>query len=457
MGILEKIKNKLLKESEKDLPLNPIPVEKRESWLGPAIVYAGVEFSFAVVMAGAGLAAGFSIKEIILITIVGLAIITWIGDTITAYVGAKTGLPGAVVARQSLGSIQARIIASLGVLMMMIGWWAINTALVANAFCTAFGIDYTKEFGAWAIMVIIMGIVFITPAILGYLSMKWMDYLAIPVGLLLFGMGIYLSIKAHGITGIINWAPTQTIPWSVAVSTIIGLNVCQWIMIADYSRMHRPTWKESILMPSLIVVVGFVEIVIGAIMAVGVGTYDIVQVMVSLGYPFWAYLLLFIAQWTSQIVAVYSAGLSLGNMVNTNNVITQKLLTLSAGVIGVILAIAGILNKFMAFLLALGVVFSPLAAIIVVDFFFLRKEQWEDIKGWNIGATLALIIGIIIGYYHQYKNPIGIPPLQVYILTGVIYYIIMRIKAAIAPDQFTPKHWINYSCSHMCKNSPGKK
>ena len=63
-------------------------------------------------------------------------------------------------------------------------------------------------------------------------------------------------------------------------------------------------------------------------MAIGVGTYDIVQIMVSLGYPFWAYLLLFIAQWTSQIVAVYSAGLGLGNMVNAKDAKTQKLLTL---------------------------------------------------------------------------------------------------------------------------------
>jgi cytosine permease len=442
MGMWDKIKNKLLKESEKnDLPLNPIPLEKRESWLGPAIVYAGVQFSFAVVMAGAGLAAGLSIKEIILITIVGLVIFSWIGDSINAYIGAKTGLPGAVIARQSFGSIQARIIASLVMIMLHTGWWAINTALVANAFCTAFGIDYTKEFGAWAIMVIIMGIVFMIPAILGYLSMKWMDYIAVPVGLLIFGMGIYLSIKAHGMTGIINWVPKQTMPWTVAVSTVIGTCVCQWAMIADYSRMHRPIWKDAILMPSLLIVVGFVEIILGAIMAVGIGTYDIVQVMVSLGYPFWAYFLLFVAQWTSQIVAVYSAGLSLGNMVNANDVRTQKILTLIIGILGIILALAGILNRFMAWLLALGVVFSPLAGIMTVDFFFLRKEQWEDIGGWNIVATLALIVGVIIGYYNQYKNPIGIPPLQVYILTGVIYYIIMRVKAALAPDKFTPKYW----------------
>ncbi|HHY03604.1 MAG TPA: permease, partial [Thermoanaerobacterales bacterium] len=440
MGLWENLKNKLMAESEEmDVPLNPIPLEKRESWIGPAIVYAGVQFSFAVVMAGSGLGLGLSIKGVILATIIGLVILSWLGDSINAYIGAKTGLPGAVIARQSFGTLQARIVASLVMVMLHTGWWAINTTLVANAFCTAFGIDYTKNFLPWAIMIVVLGIIFIIPALLGYLSMKWMDYIAVPAGLLIFIMGIYLSIKTHGMAGIVNWAPKQTMPMSVAVSTVVGTCVCQWAMIADYSRMHRPTWRDSLLMPSLLIAVGVVEIILGAIMAIGVGTYDIVQIMVSLGYPFWAYLLLFIAQWTSQIVAVYSAGLSLGNMVNAKDAKTQKLLTLIIGVLGIILGIAGILDKFMDWLLALSVVFAPLASIMSVDFFFLRKEEWEDIDGWNITATISLIAGVVIGYYNEYKYPIGIPPLQIYVLTGVIYYVAMRIKAAIAPDRFTPE------------------
>ncbi|MGI6485865.1 MAG: purine-cytosine permease family protein [Tepidanaerobacteraceae bacterium] len=445
MGLWDNIKQKLTgtESAEKDLALNPVPLEKRESWLGPATVYAGVEFSFTVVMTGAALASGFSIGQVVLLIIIALVVITWIGDSINAYLGAKTGLSGTVIARQSLGSIQARIIASLSVLIMMIGWWAVNTALVANAFCVAFGIDYTQQFGPWAIMVIIMGIIFMAPALLGFTSMKLFDYLAVPAGLLIFGFGIYLSVKAHGITEIFQWAPQQTMTWSTAISTILGLNICQWVMISDYSRLHRPILKDSILMPSLIVVVGFVEILIGAIMAVGIGTttFDIIQVMVVLGYPFWAYLLLFIAQWTSQIVSVYSAGLSLGNMFNTEDLRTQKLLTLSIGVIGIILALAGILNRFMDFLLLLGILFAPLAAVMAVDFFFLRKQKWEDIKGWNLMATITLVLGILIGYYFQYVNPFGIAAVQSYILTGIVYYVLMRVKAAVAPDNFTPESW----------------
>jgi cytosine permease len=124
MGLWENLKNKLMAESEEmDVPLNPIPLEKRESWIGPAIVYAGVQFSFAVVMAGSGLGLGLSIKGVILATIIGLVILSWLGDSINAYIGAKTGLPGAVIARQSFGTLQARIVASLVMVMLHTGWW----------------------------------------------------------------------------------------------------------------------------------------------------------------------------------------------------------------------------------------------------------------------------------------------------------------------------------------------
>ena len=438
MGIGEKLKEDA---EARDIALKPVPPEKKGSWVSPSIVYAGVEFSFAVVMTGAGLAAGFSIWEIVLITILSLGIITWIGDAINAYMGAKTGLPGAVIARQSFGSIQARIIVSIALLFMLIGWWAINTALVANAICAALGIDYTTNVIAWGIMVVIIGFIFIIPAVLGFTSMKWMDYVAVPVGLLIFAIGIYLSIKAHGLSGIMSWNPPHTISWSAAISSIIGLNVCQWVMLSDYSRMHKPTWKDSLLMPSLLVVVGFAEILIGAVMSVGIGTWDIIAVMIALGYPFWAYFLIFVAQWTSNVVSVYSSGLALGNMFNVKKLTLQRIITLSIGIVGIILALAGILSKFMDFLLALGIVFPVIGGIMTIDFFVIRKQEWYDIQGWNWMATITFVIGVVIGYYLQYVWVWGIPPVELYLISVVVYYLLMKAKAKYAPDKFTPEHW----------------
>lgn len=183
---------------------------------------------------------------------------------------------------------------------------------------------------------------------------------------------------------------------------------------------------------------------VGAIMAVGVGTWDIVAVMVALGYPFWAYFLMFVAQWTTQIVNVYTPGLAVANMLDLRTGRGRALATASIVVIGIVLALAGILDRYMDFLLLLGIVFPPIAAVMMTDFFILRKEQWEDIPGWNVIATVSVIIGILSGYYMQYIKFVGLPAVQTFIITAIIYYLLMRIKASIAPDQFTPKHWISH-------------
>ena len=213
-------------------------------------------------MAGSGLGLGLSIKGVILATIIGLVILSWLGDPINAYIGAKTGLPGAVIARQSFGTLQARIVASLVMVMLHTGWWAINTTLVANAFCTAFGIDYTKKFFALGYNDSNTGDNFHNTCT-SRIFINEMDGLYSCSSRAANLYNGYLSFnKTHGMAGIVNWAPKQTMPMSVAVSTVVGTCVCQWAMIADYSRMHRPTWRDSLLMPSLLIAVGVVEIIL---------------------------------------------------------------------------------------------------------------------------------------------------------------------------------------------------
>ena len=103
------------------------------------------------------------------------------------------------------------------------------------------------------------------------------------------------------------------------------------------------------------------------------GTYVIAN-HVSLGTRS-DYLLLFIAQWTSQIVAVYSAGKP-WEYSKCQDAKTQKLLTLLIGVLGIILGIAGF-RQIHGLVVGISVVFAPLASIMSVDFFFLRKEEWK--------------------------------------------------------------------------------
>jgi cytosine permease len=70
-------------------------------------------------MIGAALAGSFGISKVLFILFVGLIVFQWIGNALQGYLGAKTGLPSAVIARTSFGSVQARFIIGISLVKIL--------------------------------------------------------------------------------------------------------------------------------------------------------------------------------------------------------------------------------------------------------------------------------------------------------------------------------------------------
>jgi len=426
---------------DEEAGLDEIPLERRTTWVSPAMVYAGCEFCIPVIMVGSGLVAGLGFKQAIWAILLGLVVITWLGDGLNSWLGAMTGRSSSVIARASFGTVQARIIIALAVLLMSGGWWAVQTAVTGNALCTMFGIDYTTNYGMWALITIIAGIIFAIPPIIGYSSMEWTDYIAVPAGMILVVVAFVLAIRGTGWQQIVSFVPQESGMFTMSVSAIVGANVAQFVIFADYSRFARPRFKDSFLVPIGVIIVGFVLFVVGAIMGVGRGTYDIVAIMQDLGFGWWGFLILWLAQWTSQLVNNYSMGLSLCNMFNKDTNRDRKILTAIGTAIALVVALAGILTQFENFLYLTALSFPAIGSIMVIDYAFLNGKRWESKEGWNFMATIAMAVGIGLGYYTQYVRPWGIPAVSSYVVTSVLYYVLMYIKAQVVPDQFTPDKW----------------
>lgn len=428
------------KNSEKtvivDEPMTPVPLEQRQSWITPAVIFGGLEFCVPILMIGATLIGAFGLKGMVPVVLFTFLILTWVGNTLSGYIGAKTGLSSSVIARQGFGDKQAKFIIALVIGVISMGWWAIQTSVTGNALCVILGIDYTSNRVAWAIVTIIVGFLFALPSIIGYASMKWTDYLAVPCGLILCVAGIYLALKNVGWSGILSYQGTGDLTFAAGVTMLLGMNVSQFVIAADYTRYAKPTWRDNILIPLGIVAIGIPLVFIGAIMAAGNGTADIVAVMQNLGFPVWGFIVLWLASWTSQLVNNYTMGLSFSNILNVTSNKGRATVTLVGTVLSIILSLWGILDHFQDLLSLAALLYPAIAGVMFVDF-FVRKEKWEDKLGWNFMATIAMVVGTAVGYVTTYVVVIGIPPLQSLLITGVVYYIAMKIKSKSAPDKFT--------------------
>ena len=419
-----------------DNPMTPVPLEDRQHWLTPAVMFGGLEFCVPVLMIGATLIGAYGFKGMIPVVLFTFICLTWVGNSIGGYIGAKSGVSSSVVARQGFGDKQAKFIIALVIGVVSMGHWALQTAVTSNAVCVLFGIDYTANRFLWGVFTVIVGIVFSVPAIIGYSSMKWTDYLAVPCGLILCVVGVYLALRNVGWSNIINMQGDGSMSFAAGVTMIFGINVSQLVISADYTRFAKPTWKDNIKIPIGIVGVGVPLIFIGAVMAAGNGTADIVAVMQGLGFPMWGFLVLWLGAWTSQLVNNYTMGLSFSNILNIKTGKGRAMTTLVATLLSIVLALWGILEHFEDFLNMAALIYPPIAGVMFVDF-FARKQKWEDKLGWNFMATIAMAIGIVVGYLTTYVKAIGVAPIQSLAVTCIAYYVAMKIKAKVAPDKFT--------------------
>lgn len=407
-----------------DYASGAIPENARQPWYVPAFIFGGLEFCIPVLLIGGILIGNFSLLEIIGILLIGLVFFQWIGNAIQGYIGSKTGLTSSALAALSFGKEQSRIIVGIVILALTLGWWAIQTSVAADAFSALVGINSDENFFLYILSTAGIGILFAIPSILGYASIKWVDYVAIPAGLLLVTVALYLSIQNMGWEKITEWNPEGNMSFIEAINLVISINVAQWLIAPDYTRFAKPTWRDNILIPLGIIIVGFPLFLVGGIMSMGTGNSDIVQVMQELGFPAWGFVVLWVATWTSQLVSNYTGGLVLCNMFNLHDAKSRKKMTLLFAIIGIILALLGIMEQFVNFLYTLAVVVPVIAGVIMAHFFFVSKTQVATVKSWNWLATVSILAGILVGYVTQYQFPIGFPAVQSLIVSGALYVVL---------------------------------
>ena len=96
--------------------------------------------------------------------------------------------------------------------------------------------------------------------------------------------------------------------------------------MADTLDFVSPNLRMHFWVPLGVVATGFVLFTMGAVMGIGSGTadFDVVAAMKELGFGWWGFLVLWLAQWTSQLVNVYSLILSLCNMFDMNTERQEK-------------------------------------------------------------------------------------------------------------------------------------
>ena len=376
--------------------------EQRQSWLSIAAVWAGGMICVPCLMIGGVLSqGGLSLAEIVISILIGYGLIC----LYMIFVGMQacdTGLPVAVMAEGALGKRGARYIISVLLAIACVGWFGIQSATCGQAFASMAATMLnlgTPSTAMVAISSIVWGVIMLLTACAGFKGLKWLNYVAVPLLVIVCLYGLIAGIVAHdGGEAIAAYAPAQSAGLVYGISMVVASFALGGVISADYCRFAKS--RADVVKSSIVGVIpaGLFMLLTGALMSIVTGQYDISAILVSLGVPFLGLIALVLATWTTNVTNAYSGGLALSNLLGFDES-KFKITTGIAGAIGTVLAAFGLLNAFQGFLSLMSALIPPLAGVIIAAYWIVgrgKKDNFARRGGFYAPGVISFVVGALV-------------------------------------------------------------
>ena len=223
------------------------------------------------------------------------------------------------------------------------------------------------------------------------------------------------------------------------VSLTVGSFAVGGSIAGDYCRFAKS--RGDVIKSSIIGVLpsGLLILLIGAVLSIVTGEYDISAVLTAAGVPAIGLVALIAATWTTNVTNAYSGGLSLSVLLGLDED-RSRICTGIAGVVGTILAAVGIMNQFSAFLTLLCALVPAFVGVMIADYWIIgggKKENFKIREGvfapgmiaFLCGAFVACLTGGTFTYFPAlaFLNvPFLIGPINGIVVSMVLYIVIVK-------------------------------
>lgn len=410
-----------------DFALSRVTPSAQKPWFGIAVQRFGQVSALSQFLLGATLGYSMTFANAALALVLG-SIILEVIMCVVGIIGQKEGLNTALLARWTgFGEIGASLV-GLAIGISLIGWFGIQSAISAESL----DVLMPGLMPAWG-WSLIFGLAVTAIVAFGFKGMQMLANITVPLFLILVGWSVISELSNHSLISLVTSpAPGPTMSVWTGTGIVAGGLIVGAIITADMTRFNR---SRADVIKQTVVGVSLGEFVIGlagVLLAHAAASGNIVAIVTS-SIGFVGLIIVITGTLKINDWNLYSSSLGLINFISTtfNKNLNRVTITVVLGVVGSILAAAGILSQFTGFLIILGVAFPPIAGIMVAEYFIVKK--WRgDLDATREAGTLptaaprivpaTIIIWIVsagIGYFITW----GIPPILA-LLTSMVLYII---------------------------------
>ena len=344
-----------------DYPIDPVPRHARQPLFSVAIVLLGFTFFTPTMLAGAQIGAAFDVTTLIWVLLLGSAVLG-VYVAVIGGIGARTGLTTVMMCRYSLGRRGAKL-ASLLLGGTQVGWYGVTVATLAGL--TAGALGWQGRAAEIALMLAGGALMGLT-AYYGYKGMYALSVVSVPLMLVLAGWVTWRSLEeVGGWGGLAAIEPSTTMTLATAITIVVGTFASGGTQAPNWTRFARTPvsgfWACVVaFLVGELLMLGF-----GAIGALSFGEGDFVLVLYQLGLVGWGLVFLVANLWTTNDNTAYNFGVAGAEIANSRS---KKPFVIGGVVIGTLLAITGIYENLIAYLVWLGILIPPLGGVVIGDF-----------------------------------------------------------------------------------------
>ncbi|ERI04962.1 cytosine permease [Aneurinibacillus aneurinilyticus] len=396
-----------------EFSLQPVPQANRNGFWKILAVMLGFTFFSASMWSGGTLGNGLSFVQFIWIVLAG-NLILGIYTGALAYIAAKTGLSTHLLTRYAFGE-KGSYLSSLLLGVTQVGWFGVGVAMFAVPVQKATDINVY-------LLIAISGVLMTVTAIYGIKALAILGIIAVPSIAILGGYSVLEATDtAGGIQGLMGYQPHEALGLAAALTICIGSFISGGTLTADFARFAKTTRSAVVSTVIAFFLGNSLMFLFGAVGAIVYGKADISDVMFLQGLIIPAIIVLGLNIWTTNENALYASSLGFANITK----IAKNKIVIFNGIIGTIAAM-WLYNNFVEFLTILGSTLPSIGAIILADYFLLKRRNYKKFeemkfKAVNWIAIIAWAGGVVAANFVP-----GIPPINGLLGTAIIYVVLMK-------------------------------
>jgi cytosine permease len=426
-------------KSSDDFSLVRVPMEDRLPMWEVLLVRIGAFTCISQFMLGATLGYGMTLWQAFWATMFGsviLQVVSWL----IGVAGAREGLSTSVLTRWTgFGKYGSGIVSAVFAISC-VGWFGVQNSVFANGLDSALN----GKLG-FPLAASITGLFVTAIVVFGFKWLSWTAKIAVPGFLIVMAVGIFKVLQNHSISSLISSAaPGPALTLGAATTMVAGGFIVGCVITPDMTRYCRSS-KDVFWIVTIGTLLGELGVnLIAVLMAHAVGSSDIMSIVFKLTGFLGAAIVAFATVKINDL-NLYSASLGITNLINTlfKTKVNRGIVTLIIGILGTFLSIIGILDKFTQFLIFLGIWVPPIAGIMVVDYFILKRSravleesrQQGTLPATSENINYMTLVAWALGFAGGYLINVGIPSLNSILISGIVYYVGMKLVVLFKSEQ----------------------